>query len=115
MTLTVGGSALTSPQRADVRTGIGLGNVDNTSDVNKPVSNATAAALADKLGAQVEVTDIVYGSSGLADGKVVSYVSDGVSHAISYPDSTHIVDEGGGVTMTVELDGSGRPINRTYS
>ena len=27
---------------------VGLGNVDNTSDQNKPISNATAAALADK-------------------------------------------------------------------
>lgn len=31
---------------------VGLGNVDNTSDVNKPISNATAAALAGKANSQ---------------------------------------------------------------
>lgn len=115
MTLTVGGSALTAPQRADVRTGIGLGNVDNTSDANKPVSTATAAALAEKLNAQDDVTDIEYGTTGLSNDKVVSYVKAGVSHTVSYPDSAHIVDVGGGVTMTVTLDGSGRPIDRIYT
>ena len=41
-------------------TNIGLGNVDNTSDVNKPISNATQAALNDK---QAKIT-----ASGLLKG-----------------------------------------------
>lgn len=39
---------LTSPQQTLVRQQIGLGNVDNTSDANKPVSTATQSALNDK-------------------------------------------------------------------
>lgn len=40
---------LTGTQQGNVRTNIGLGNVNNTSDVNKPVSTATQAALDGKL------------------------------------------------------------------
>ena len=40
---------LTGAQQSNVKTNIGLGNVNNTSDVNKPVSTATQAALDGKL------------------------------------------------------------------
>lgn len=40
-------------------------------------------------------------------GRVTGYVRNGVAHVVSYPDSTHIVDVGGGVTVTVTLDGNG--------
>lgn len=36
---------LTSPQKLNARTNIGLDQIDNTSDANKPVSTATAAAI----------------------------------------------------------------------
>jgi hypothetical protein len=42
---TVGKAVTRSPNTAAARTAIGLGNVDNTSDVNKPVSTAQQAAL----------------------------------------------------------------------
>ena len=47
----VKGSAETTYRTGNVNitaTNIGLGNVDNTSDANKPISNATQAALNDK-------------------------------------------------------------------
>lgn len=52
----VKGSAETTYRTGNVNitaTNIGLGNVDNTSDANKPISNATQAALNDK---QVKIT-----------------------------------------------------------
>lgn len=42
----LGDGTLAPVTKADVRTNIGLGNVDNTSDANKPVSTAQAAAIA---------------------------------------------------------------------
>ncbi len=43
--------SLTSPQQAQARSNIGLGNVDNTSDAGKPISTATQTALNLKLDA----------------------------------------------------------------
>ena len=40
---------LTASQQANARTNIGLGNVNNTSDADKPISTATKAALDQKL------------------------------------------------------------------
>lgn len=40
------------------KTQVGLGNVDNTSDLNKPISNATQAALDDKEDVINKVTDL---------------------------------------------------------
>ena len=59
----VKGSAETTYRTGNVNitaTNIGLGNVDNTSDVNKPISNATQAAL---NGKQAKIT-----ASGLLKG-----------------------------------------------
>lgn len=59
----VKGSAETTYRTGNVNitaTNIGLGNVDNTSDANKPISNATQAALNDK---QAKIT-----ASGLLKG-----------------------------------------------
>ena len=42
------GGVWTGRTTAQVKTDMGLGNVDNTSDANKPISNATAASLAAK-------------------------------------------------------------------
>lgn len=41
-----------------VKGDVGLGNVDNTSDANKPISDATAAALADKQPLDADLTEI---------------------------------------------------------
>lgn len=44
-----GSQGLTAGQQSNVRANIGLSNVNNTADADKPVSNATASALALKL------------------------------------------------------------------
>jgi hypothetical protein len=48
--------AATSAVSAVTKSTIGLGNVDNTSDINKPVSTAVAAALATKANASSVIT-----------------------------------------------------------
>lgn len=66
----VKGSAETTYRTGNVNitaTNIGLGNVDNTSDANKPISNATQAALNDK---QAKIT-----ASGLLKGNGTGGVS----------------------------------------
>jgi len=63
-TRTVAGKALTANITL-VKADVGLSNVDNTSDANKPVSTAQAAALADKA----DVTDIIV-LGVLDDGEV---------------------------------------------
>lgn len=45
MTITAGGVAITTPQVLSINTSLGLDQVNNTSDINKPVSTAQAAAL----------------------------------------------------------------------
>ena len=52
------------------KTSVGLGNVDNTSDVNKPISDATATALSGKQDTLVSGTSIktVNGASILGSG-----------------------------------------------
>lgn len=69
------------------RTSVGLGQVDNTSDANKPISNATQSALNLKANtsALVAKADIIYVNNGLAtkqdklplgaDGEVLTLVS----------------------------------------
>ena len=47
-----------------VKGDVGLGNVDNTSDANKPISNATQAALDEK------VSDVKIGSTSIVSNKV---------------------------------------------
>lgn len=52
---------------------VGLGNVDNTSDANKPISNATQAALDNKVDKNAAITGatktkITYDSKGLVTG-----------------------------------------------
>lgn len=54
----------------DARTNLGLGNVDNTSDINKPVSDATRTELDKKINANAPVTaatktKITYDVNGL--------------------------------------------------
>lgn len=46
MTITAGGVAITTAQTLSINTTLGLDQVNNTSDINKPVSTAQAAALA---------------------------------------------------------------------
>lgn len=59
-------SNATNPQITQIRIDLGLGNVNNTADVNKPVSDPTAQAIADAVAAALAAakayTDSVVGS-----------------------------------------------------
>lgn len=54
------------------KTDVGLGNVDNTSDEEKPISTATQAAL-DKKQASLTATQLNAVNSGITSGKVSTY------------------------------------------
>lgn len=68
-------------------TDVGLGNVDNTSDVNKPVSTATQTALNAKQDTLVSATNIktINGSSVLGSGDLVVGGGGGGIHALVKP------------------------------
>lgn len=59
-------------KNALTKTDIGLGNVDNTSDEEKPISTATQAAL-DKKQASLTATQLNAVNSGITSGKVDTY------------------------------------------
>lgn len=67
-------------KNALTKTDVGLGNVDNTSDEEKPVSTATQAAL-DKKQASLTATQLEAVNSGITAGKVSTY--DGYQSQIS--------------------------------
>ncbi len=75
---------------------IGLGNVDNTSDVNKPISNATQNALNTKADAARTVTagNGLTGGGSLAANRTValgtpSTITTGTSNSVSSESHTH--------------------------
>ena len=89
----VKGSAETTYRTGNVNitaTNIGLGNVDNTSDANKPISNATQAALNDK---QSKIT---------ANGILKGNGTGGVSAAVK---GTDYAAPSVGVTATLSASG----------
>lgn len=70
------------------KTSVGLGNVDNTSDLNKPVSTATQTALNAKQDTLVSATNIktINGSSVLGSGDLVVSGSSSLGiHALMPP------------------------------
>jgi hypothetical protein len=75
---------------AGARTNLGLGNVDNTSDVNKPISTATQAALDLKENLSNKSTNTSLGTSDIlypTQNAVKAYVDAGVASA-TIPDAT---------------------------
>lgn len=71
-----GRSVLTAADVAAARTAIGLGNVDNTSDANKPISTATQAALnakviADGITTVKKITQAAYDALGSKDASTL--------------------------------------------
>jgi hypothetical protein len=65
------GKADTALQTVD-KTAVGLGNVDNTSDINKPVSTATQTALNAKVTSVVGQTGVITGAQIAADAALTA-------------------------------------------
>jgi BspA type Leucine rich repeat region (6 copies) len=69
---------------------VGLGNVDNTSDANKPVSTATQAALNLKAGTSAENTfSVPQVISGTSESTMLRVTQLGSGEAFRVEDSTH--------------------------
>ena len=75
------------------KTDVGLGNVDNTSDVNKPVSTAQAAAIADakKAGTDAQANLTTHNSSASAHADIRSKIDQILVDAKSYTDAQTVL------------------------
>ncbi|MBM3413193.1 MAG: hypothetical protein FJY19_07430, partial [Bacteroidetes bacterium] len=99
-----GGTGATTA--AGARTNLGLGNVDNTSDLNKPISTATQTALDLKEDLSNKSTSTSLGSSDAlypTQNAVKSYV-DGQITSNATPDATTLVK--GKVQLAGDLTGT---------
>lgn len=74
-------------------TQVGLGNVDNTSDLNKPISTATQAALNDKVTGPGSSTDNALARFDGTTGKLVQ-------------NSDAVLDDSGNLTIASNIQGS---------
>jgi len=114
-----------------LKAGLSLDNVNNTSDANKPVSTATQTALdgktatghthtasdvtdfnaaVDSRTASVDITSITYDTND--PPRVTGYVRSGVTYVITYPSSTQItVSTGGSAIINITLNGAGNVTN----
>lgn len=79
-------AALPSGDTID-KTSVGLGNVDNTADANKPVSAAQQAALDLKV-AKSNIVGIVSQASGVPTGAIIETGSNANGVYIKYADGT---------------------------
>lgn len=75
------GTVLFRPQSIIQKNDIGLGNVDNTSDLNKPISTATQTALNAKL-TQQSVASTIYGINGSNTQVQITYSNSGGNNNI---------------------------------
>jgi hypothetical protein len=85
---------------------VGLGNVDNTSDLNKPISTATQAALNGKEDVSNKSTNTALGTSNAlypSQNAVKTYVDNAVSAAAT-PDATTLVK--GKLRLSGDLSGT---------
>ena len=73
-------TTLTGNPHGTTKNDIGLGNVDNTSDVDKPISTATQNALDAKL--SIEATSIV--------GTEISFTNDRIYGSLASPETANI-------------------------
>ncbi len=82
-----GGTGATTPAQA--RINLGLGNVDNTADLDKPVSTAVAAALAGKMSAGASFTKADVGLANVDNtSDLAKPISTAVAAALSALQST---------------------------
>jgi hypothetical protein len=95
------------------KTDVGLGNVDNTSDSDKPISTATQTALDVKIPNSFETVSTNLRSYPVIDSTFVSGVS--LSKTYSTPDGNIIVTTNfsGGKPTTKVLSGPGVPSGTT--
>lgn len=117
-------AANTTTEWADVNKSlIGLFNVDNTSDANKPVSNATATALSgkadktetlDALAGKVSTADVLVkaGDSAFTNGSIVRV---GEYSYVLRPDVNMGVVLGGGVNNENVIGGNFANVNTAVS
>jgi len=85
---------------------VGLGNVDNTSDANKPVSTATQSALDAKENLTNKSTDVLLGTSDSlypTQNAVKNYVDSSISSAAT-PDATDLIK--GKIKLAGDLAGT---------
>lgn len=71
------------------KTDVGLGNVDNTSDANKPVSTAQAAAIAARYGKD-NILGTVSQSAGVPTGALIERGSNANGEYVRFADGTQI-------------------------
>ena len=86
-----------------VRKDVGLENVDNTSDINKPVSLATLAALSEKLSASLK--GVPNGLAELDENGIVptSQLPSFVDEVVEYPDISDFPLEGRSGKIYIDL------------
>ena len=112
--VTVDGKVDAHIARADnphsvTKTQVGLGNVDNTSDVNKPISTATQTALDAKQATLVSGTNIktIEGQSIVGSGNIDLSKNDvGLSNVDNTADTAKVVASAGKWTTARLINGS---------
>lgn len=95
---------------------VGLGSVDNTSDLNKPVSTAVQAALDDKISADELVFNVKdYGALGNGSTDDTAAIQNAIDAAVGggivfIPAGTYMVDPAASLNLTtgITLMGAGR-------
>jgi hypothetical protein len=85
------------------KTAVGLGNVDNTSDVNKPISTATQSALDDKQPLSDNLTGVA-NMSGATSGLVALVGGNAYGRTITAGSSKVSVSNGNGTSNDPTID-----------
>jgi hypothetical protein len=81
--------ALSPTDQAGTRTNLGLGNVNNTSDANKPISTATQTALNGKIDALEGATGLGFWSGDSSQGFYIRFGAN-LLRGVSVVDGTYI-------------------------